>query len=69
MSDHVYKRIELVGTSTKSIEHAVETALARAHRTMRGIKWVEVGQVRGSVDGGKVNHWQVMMTIGFTLDE
>lgn len=69
MSDHVYKRIELVGTSAKSIEDAVEGALARAHRTMRGIKWVELGQVRGAVEGGKVSHWQVLMTIGFTLEE
>ena len=69
MSDHVYKSLELTGTSTQGIQHAIETALARAEKTLRNVRWFEVGQVRGQVEGGKVSHWQVSMKLGFTLDD
>ncbi len=68
MSDHVYKKIELVGSSPDSIEAAVENALARAEKTMRNMRWFEVTETRGHVVDGKVDHWQVTVKIGFTLD-
>ncbi|MEP6820814.1 MAG: dodecin [Chthoniobacterales bacterium] len=68
MSDHVYKKIELVGSSKKSIEKAVENALARAGKTVRSMRWFEVTETRGHVVDGKIDHWQVTVKIGFTLD-
>jgi len=69
MSDHVYKTTELIGTSPKSIEHAVETALTRASKTVRNMRWLEVQQIRGHIDEGKLAHWQVVLKIGFTLED
>jgi flavin-binding protein dodecin len=69
MSDHIYKKIELVGSSTVSIEDAVQNALARAARTIRNMRWLEVVETRGHIDDGKLAHWQVTVKIGFTLDE
>jgi dodecin len=69
MSDHVYKTTELIGTSPKSIEHAVETALTRAGKTVRNMRWLEVQQIRGHIDEGKLAHWQVVLKIGFTLED
>jgi hypothetical protein len=69
MPDHVYKTIELVGSSTKGIEDAVERALARAAKTVRNMRWFEMSEVRGQVENGKVAHWQVKLTVGFTLEE
>jgi flavin-binding protein dodecin len=68
MSDHVYKKIELVGSSPTSIEDAVTNALARAGKTVRNMRWFEVTETRGYIDNGKVDHWQVTVNIGFTLD-
>ena len=68
MSDHVYKLIELTGTSPTSIEEAVSNALARASKTIRNIKWFQVTETRGEVQNGKVGHWQVTLKVGFTLD-
>jgi flavin-binding protein dodecin len=68
MSDHVYKKIELVGTSPTSIEEAVNNALARAEKTIRNMRWFEVTETRGHIEGGKVDHWQVTVQVGFTLD-
>ena len=68
MSDHVYKKIELTGSSKKSIEEAVENALARASQTVRNMRWFEVIETRGHIEDGKVGHWQVTVKIGFTLD-
>ena len=68
MSDHVYKKIELVGSSPTSIEEAVQNALARAQKTVRNMRWFEVTETRGHIEDGKVNHWQVTVKIGFTLD-
>lgn len=67
--DHVYKITELVGSSTKSFERAVENALARASKTLRNLRWFEVVETRGDIDDGRVAHWQVTLKIGFTLDE
>ena len=68
MSDHVYKKIELVGSSPTGIEDAVANALARAGKTIRNMRWFEVTETRGYIEEGKVNHWQVTLNIGFTLD-
>jgi len=68
MSDHVYKKLELVGSSTKSIEDAVENALDRAAKTIRNMRWFEVVETRGHIEDNKVDHWQVTVKVGFTLD-
>jgi dodecin len=68
MSDHVYKIVEIVGSSATSIEDAVQTAVARASTTLREIRWFEIVNTRGHVENGKVAHYQVTLRIGFTLD-
>ena len=68
MKDHVYKATELVGTSTKGIEDAVQTALSRASKTLRNLRWFQVVESRGTVEDGKVGHWQVTVKVGFTLE-
>lgn len=69
MSDNVYKKIELVGSSPRSIEEAVSNALARAEKTIRNMRWFEVSETRGHIENGKVDHWQVTVKVGFTLDK
>ncbi|MEP7015529.1 MAG: dodecin [Verrucomicrobiota bacterium] len=68
MSDHTYKKIELVGSSPKSFDDAVTNAVARAGKTVRNMRWFEVTETRGHIEDGKVNHWQVTLKVGFTLD-
>lgn len=68
MSAHVYKKIELVGSSKKSIEGAVENALARAGKTIRNMRWFEVTETRGHIVKEKIDHWQVTVKVGFTLE-
>lgn len=68
MSDHVYKKIELVGSSPTSIDDAVRNAIARAQKTVRNMRWFEVVETRGHIEDGKLAHWQVTVKIGFTLD-
>lgn len=68
MSNHVYKQIELTGSSSVSIEDAVSNAIAKAHETIRNIHWFNVTETRGHVVDGKVAHWQVSIKIGFTLE-
>ena len=67
MSDHVYKIIEIVGSSPISIEDAIQGAITRASQTISEIGWFEVVSTRGHVTGGKVGHYQVTLRIGFTL--
>ena len=69
MSDHVYKKIELVGSSPKSIDAAVKNAISRAEKTIRNMRWFEVTETRGCIENNKVDHWQVTVKIGFTLDK
>jgi flavin-binding protein dodecin len=69
MQDHVYKVIDLVGTSAKSIEDAIATAIERASRTMRNLRWFEVMETRGHIEQGKVSHYQVVLKVGFTLED
>ena len=68
MSEHVYKILELTGSSPTSIEDAVSGAVAKAHETIRNIQWFEVTETRGHVVDGKVAHWQVTVKLGFTLE-
>ena len=68
MSTHVYKVVEIVGTSPVSIDEAIRNAVARASETLRNIGWFEVTDTRGHVEDGKVAHFQVTLKIGFTLD-
>ena len=67
MSDHVYKIVELVGSSPTSIEDAIQGAIARASSTVENIRWFEVLETRGHVEGGKVLHYQVTIKVGFTV--
>ena len=69
MSDHVYKKIELVGSSPNSIDDAVRNAIARAEKTIRNMRWFEVIETRGHIEKGKIDHWQVTLKVGFTLDK
>ena len=69
MSHHVYKTLDLVGSSPKSIEDAVEGAIARASKTVRNMRWFEVTDTRGHIENGKLGYWQVGLRIGFTLEE
>jgi len=69
MTNHVYKHIELTGTSSTGIEDAVQSAIIRASKTVRNMRWVEVVDTRGHVENSKVSQWQVTVKVGFTLDE
>jgi len=69
MKDPVYKLIELTGTSTTSIEDAVDKAIKRAHKTINNLRWFQVIETRGSIEKGKVHHWQVTVKIGFTVNQ
>ena len=68
MSNHIYKLLELTGSSPVSIEDAVSTAIAKASETVRNIHWFTVTETRGHVQEGKIAHWQVSLKIGFTLE-
>ncbi len=68
MSEHVYKVVELVGTSKNGIEEAIDTAVRRADETLRNLRWFEVTQIRGHVEDGGVRHYQVVLKAGFTLE-
>lgn len=68
MADHVYKTIELVGSSTRGVEDAVQKAIAKAAETVRNIRWFEIVDTRGHVEEGRVAHWQVTLKLGFTLE-
>ncbi len=67
MKNIVYKLIELTGTSPTSIEDAVDTAVKRAHKTIKNLCWFQVIETRGSIDKGKVNQWQVTIKVGFLV--
>ena len=68
MKDLVYKLIELTGTSTTSIEDAIEKAIHRAHKTVKNLCWFQVVETRGNINKGKVRHWQVTIKVGFTVE-
>ncbi len=69
MADHIYKKIEVVGSSPKGIEEAMKNALTRAKKTVRNMRWFEIAETRGYLEDGNVEHWQVTLKVGFTLDE
>jgi flavin-binding protein dodecin len=68
VSDHVYKVVELVGSSTSTIEDAIQTAIKRADQTLRNLRWFEVVQTRRQVENGEAQHYQVVLKAGFTLE-
>mgnify|MGYP001821164862 CR=1 FL=1 len=67
--DHVYKKIELTGTSKSSMEEAVDNALAKAKQSVHNMRWFEVTETRGAIEEGQVSEWQVTLKVGFRLDE
>ena len=69
MKDHVYKIIQLAGSSDKSIEDAVQTAIERASKTLKNLRWFEIVETRGHIENGRVAHYQVALKVGFTLEE
>jgi flavin-binding protein dodecin len=69
MDNHVYKILELVGSSDKSIEDAIQAAVTRAKATIRGMKWFEVLQTRGHIENGTVHNYQVSLKVGFTIED
>ena len=68
MEDHVYRVIQLVGSSEKSIDDAIQRAISRASQTLRNLRWFEVVETRGHIEEGKVHHYQVTLKVGFTID-
>ncbi len=69
MTGHVYKIIEITGTSKKSMDDAVSSAVIKASESLHNIRWFEVTDIRGDVADGKVAHWQLTIKLGFTLDD
>lgn len=69
MSEHVYKKIELTGSSTVGIQDAIEKAVSEAAKTINNMRWFEVVETRGHLENGKIAHWQVTIKVGFTLSE
>ena len=67
MSDHIYKIMELTGSSTVSMQGAIENAIAIASKTVRDMRWFEVIETRGHIEEGTIKHWQVTIKVGFTL--
>ncbi|MCC3244492.1 dodecin family protein [Methylocystis sp. WRRC1] len=68
MQNHVYKVVELVGSSPDSVEDAISAAIQRAGESLRNMRWFEVAQIRGGLEKGAVSHYQVVLKVGFTLD-
>ena len=69
MQDHVYKMIELAGSSETSIEDAIQNAITRAAKTLHGLRWFQVVETRGHIEGGRVVHYQVVVKVGFTIED
>jgi dodecin len=69
MPDHIYRVIDLVGSSDKSVEDAISNAITRANQTLRNLRWFEVKQVRGDIENGKVRWYQVELKVGFTMED
>ncbi len=67
MEDHIYRVIQIVGSSEKSVDDAIQRAVARASQTLRNLRWFEVVETRGHIEDGKVQHYQVTLKIGFTI--
>ncbi|WP_323118898.1 dodecin [Burkholderia alba] len=69
MSDHVYKLLELTGSSRQSSDDAIRTAIAKAAKTVRNLHWFEVTETRGHIEGDQVVHWQVTLKVGLRIDD
>ena len=69
MADHVYKVVEVVGTSKESISKAIETGIGKAAKSLRQLGWFEVISIRGQIADSKINHYQVALKVGFTLED
>lgn len=69
MSDHVYKQIELTGSSTQSCDDAISTAIAKASKTLRNLQWFQVTETRGQIENDKVAYWQVTIKVGLRIDD
>lgn len=67
--DNVYKTVELTGSSRTSVEEAVQAAITRASQTLHAMRWFEVSEIRGHLDEGAIDYWQVTVKVGFTLDD
>ena len=68
MSDHVYKKIELTGSSSLGIQEAIENAVEKSSQTVKNMRWFEVIETRGHINEGKIEHWQVTIKVGFTIE-
>jgi hypothetical protein len=68
MEDHTYKKIEITGTSKSSVDEAINNALKKAAESVKHMRWFEVVEIRGDIDGSTVNHFQVTVKIGFQVD-
>ncbi|MET7442273.1 dodecin [Streptomyces sp. NPDC004082] len=69
MSNHTYRVTEIVGTSTEGVDQAVRNGIARASQTLRNLDWFEVTQVRGQIENGQIEHYQVGLKVGFRLED
>ena len=69
MSDHVYKTIEITGSSTEGVTQAIDRAVAKASETLRGLDWFEVTEIRGHIEDAAVAHYQVTVKVGFRLED
>lgn len=69
MTDHVYKKIELTGSSATGVEDAIKNAVSKASKTLHNMRWFEVVETRGHIENGAVSHWQVTIKVGFTLED
>ena len=69
MHDHVYKKIEVVGSSPDGVDDAIRQAVRRASKSVRNLDWFEVGEIRGPINDGEVAHFQVTLKVGFRLDD
>jgi flavin-binding protein dodecin len=69
MADHVYKHIELTGSSRNSVEEAIQNAVTKAQQSVRNMRWFQMIDLRGHIDEGTVSHWQVTIKVGFTLED
>jgi flavin-binding protein dodecin len=69
MTDHVYKSVEITGSSTTGVKEAIDRAIAKASETLRNIDWFQVSDIRGHVEDGKVAHYQVLLRVGFRLEQ
>ena len=69
MSDHVYKSVEITGTSSDGVKEAIDGAIAKASQSLRNLDWFEVVGIRGHIEDGAVGHYQVTLKIGFRLED